>query len=395
MFQEKEAAPMPGIQKRGFSYRITVSCGYDAKGKQIRKTKTYRPMSGMTQHQIEKEVQRVAMVFEATVKNGEYTDSGKIRLADFCPLYLEIAAKSLAPMTLSAYERIIDQHIIPVLGHFRLSEIRPFHVQMFVQYLQTPGSGRHQEILSPSSVRRYFTVLQSILGRAYKLGLNSSDPADSERIELPAMDPKPTDIFSQEETTQLLHYLNNEPMRFQLLIHLAILTGCRRGELMALTWKDIDWNNRIITISKSNYRLAGQEVATKAPKTRSSIRKVTIPGYCIDMLQEYQTEQKEKKLYTQWIFSDENGNPLPPLHATRWFSDFLKRNGLPHRKFHALRHTSATLLLLHGTNIKTVAARLGHNQLSTTNRYVHSILDADVDAANLLSDLLITNDTDL
>ena len=124
---------MPSIQKRGSSYRITVSCGYDSRGKQIRKTKTYRPLPGMSPKQIEKEVLRTAMVFEASVKNGEYIDAGRIRLSDFCPQYLEIEATVLSPITLSAYERIIEQHIIPMLGHFRLSEIRPFHVQMFVQ----------------------------------------------------------------------------------------------------------------------------------------------------------------------------------------------------------------------------------------------------------------------
>lgn len=386
---------MPSIQKRGSSYRITVSCGYDFRGKQIRKTKTYRPLPGMSPKQIEKEVLRTAMVFEASVKNGEYIDAGRIRLSDFCPQYLEIEATVLSPITLSAYERIIEQHIIPMLGHFRLSEIRPFHVQMFVQYLQSPQAGRGKATLSPSSVRRYFTVLQSVLGRAYKLGLLPNNPADTERIELPCAESNPPDIFTKEEAAQLLSYLEQEPLRFQLLIHLAILTGCRRGELMALTWEDIDWKQSIITVSKSNYRLAGQQVATKSPKTQSSIRKVTIPTYCINMLRAYQRERISKNIDTCWIFSDETGRPIPPQRASKWFSDFLRKNHLPHRKFHALRHTSATLLLLHGTNIKTVAARLGHNQLTTTNRYVHPILDADIDAANLLSNLLITNDTKL
>ena len=84
---------------------------------------------------------------------------------------------------------------------------------------------------------------------------------------------------------------------------------------------------------------------------------------------------------------------MPPQSATKWFTEFLRRNGMRHRKFHALRHTSATLLLLNGTNIKTVAARLGHNQLSTTNRSVHTILEADRNASNLLGALLGTADS--
>lgn len=384
---------MPSIQKRGSSYRITVSCGYDAQKRQIRKTKTYRPLPGMTPRQIEKEVQRFAMVFEASAKNGEYIDSGRIRLVDFCPQYLEIASGILSPTTLAAYERVIQQYIIPILGHFRLSEIRPFHVQMFIQRLRGPGGGRHSDILSANSVRRYFGVLQSILGRAFKLGLIANNPADSERIELPSADCSKTDIFTQEEAAEMLRCLKKEPIQYQLLVHLAILTGCRRGELSALTWDDIDFEHGIITISKSNYQLTGKKVETKMPKTRGSIRKVSVPAYCIEMLTRYKKEQPSFKQKERWIFTKEDGSVMPPQRVTRWFTDFLHRNGFRHRKFHALRHTSATLLLLNGTNIKTVAARLGHMQLSTTNRYVHNILEADLDAARLLGDLFNVNDT--
>ena len=153
---------MPSIQKRGASYRVTVSCGYNAQKQQIRKTKTYRPLPGMTPRQIEKEVQRFAIVFEASVKNGEFLDAGRIRLSDFCPQYLEIASSFLSPTTYASYERVVQQYILPILGHFRLSEIRPFHVQMFIQQLQCPGRGKQRETLSSSSVRRYFVVLQSI-----------------------------------------------------------------------------------------------------------------------------------------------------------------------------------------------------------------------------------------
>ena len=384
---------MPSIQKRGSSYRVTVSCGYDSNRKQIRKTKTYRPIPGMSSRQIEKEVNRFAIVFEAAVKNGEFLDAGRIRLCDFCPQYLEIASKMLSPVTYSAYERIINQYILPVLGHFRLSEIRPFHVQMFVQQLQSPGfaHGRQVESLSASSVRRYFVVLQSVLGRAYKLGMIHSNPADSERIELPTSDDSQTDIFTKEEAEEMLRHLEKEPLQNQLLIHLAILTGCRRGELLALTWDDIDFQTGIITVSKSNYQLPGGEVCTKSPKTKGSVRQVAVPSYCIEMLAAYRDAQPgllagENK--EGWIFTRQDGSPMPPQRATRWFSDFLQKNNLRHRKFHSLRHTSATLLLLNGTNIKTVAARLGHMQISTTNRYVHSISDADKDAAELLGKLL-------
>ena len=89
-----------------------------------------------------------------------------------------------------------------------------------------------------------------------------------------------------------------------------------------------------------------------------------------------------------WIFTQWNGEPMYPTTPTLWFDKFQKRHGIPHRKFHALRHTSGTLLLSNGTNIKTVASRLGHTQLSTTNRYLHSLSESDAAAAASFETLL-------
>lgn len=101
-----------------------------------------------------------------------------------------------------------------------------------------------------------------------------------------------------------------------------------------------------------------------------------MPPYCLRMLRRYRAEQDGWRLSLGDAWHGE-GKPMYPTTPTQWFAKFLKRNGLPHRKFHALRHTSATLLLSNGTNIKNVATRLGHTQLKTTNRYVHAVEQAE------------------
>jgi integrase len=165
-------------------------------------------------------------------------------------------------------------------------------------------------------------------------------------------------------------------------------TGCRRGELTALQWCDIDFKKLTVSISKSNYSLKGMGVLTKEPKTAGSVRMLSVPQFCIDLLKDYRKEQKLTRLSLgdkweegDWLFTQLDGKPMYPSTPTAWFDKFLKRNGFSHRKFHALRHTSATLLLTSGTNIKTVGSRLGHHKLSTTNRYVHEVTTADVAAA--------------
>lgn len=124
-------------------------------------------------------------------------------------------------------------------------------------------------------------------------------------------------------------------------------------------------------------------------------RRIMLPSYCISMLKRYRAEQTGLQLRLgnawhsdNWIFIQADGKAMYPTTPTLWFSKFLKRHNLAHKKFHALRHTSATLLLSNGTNIKNVAARLGHAQLKTTNRYVHAVEQAERDAADTFENLL-------
>lgn len=123
-----------------------------------------------------------------------------------------------------------------------------------------------------------------------------------------------------------------------------------------------------------------------------------LPPYCIAMLKQFRVEQLQTQLMLgdrwqgdEWIFTQADGKAMYPTTPTQWFSKFLKKNNLPHRKFHALRHTSATILLANGTNIKNVAQRLGHSQLKTTDRYVHAVEQAEREAVNTLESVFNTN----
>lgn len=388
---------MATIQKRNDSYLIRVSCGYDTQGKQIIKSRTWKPEAGMTEKQIQKELNRVSFEFESNVLNGNIADSTNIKLSDFCVQYLEISNNTLAPTTKVFYEKVIETIIIPSLGHMKLKDIKPIHIQRFIQMLSGDGvrTDKKGDRLSPATVKRYFTVLKSIMAKAYKLDLINKNPTETAKLDMPVVEEPKIEIFSREETVQLLKCLEDEPLMFQMLIHLAIVTGCRRGEIVALKWENINFNTNNIEIAKSNYKIKGEQIQSKSPKTKSSIREIAIPAYLVELLLQYRKEQVkelillgDKYINGNWIFTQWDGSPMHPHTPTRQFTNFLKRHGIPHRKFHALRHTSATLLLSSGTNIKTVASRLGHTQLSTTNRYVHSLKDADEAAAEMFDNLV-------
>lgn len=405
---------MATIEKRGSSYRITASAGYDVKGKQIRKRMTWTPPAGITAKKEEKEVNRIAVEFENSVTSGHYIDSKNIKFSDWCAEYLETVKSRLAPRTWASYKKDIDARIVPALGHLKINEINSIHVQRFVQMLQEKGQfndlnyaawvkraaklkaagkeippePKKREYLSASTVRRIVAILQAIMTAAVKKHIIADNPADSQRLELPHMEQPETQILDEAEAADVLAALETEPLMYQVLIHLALVTGCRRGELVALKWEKIDLDNRVVFIRHAAYKMTGEKEKLREPK-RGSIRNIAIPSYLVEMLRAYHKEQIERqlKIGDQWhdngfLFVAWNGEEMDVSTPSHWWPDFLKRRNLPHVKFHALRHSSATLLLSSGENIKAVAARLGHHQLSTTNRYVHALHSADQAAAD-------------
>lgn len=394
---------MATVTKRGDTYKITVSCGYDINGKQIRRHTTWKPASGMTKKQIEKELDRQTVLFEEKVTSGEFLQDGNIKLGDFCNQYLEIlsTSESVAPTTVAMHKRAIQHYILPALGHIKMKDLKPIHVQKFIQEISkelpnTSTRNRDQPTmkLKPATIKRYYVVLQSILSRACKLGVISTNPATSSKIDLPQQCQAEIEIFTKEEASKMLSCLNNEPLIYQALIHLAIVTGARKGELIALTWDNVDLKTGTIIIKQSNYKLTGEEIKTKTTKS-GKIRSVSIPPYCVSLLKDYRVHQMQEQIKAgdqwndeNWIFTQWNGKPMHVNTPSHWFSKFLAKYDLPHRKFHALRHTSATLLLANGTNIKTVSSRLGHSQLSTTNIYLHSIEEADRAASQSFETIL-------
>lgn len=392
----------PRKNKNGeiISYRIRVARGYDSKGTKLKPYEmTWKPAPGMTKKQIEKELNRQAVTFEEDCKNGKIGNQN-IKLADFCPMYLEIKKGALAPRTYEFYSNLIEILIVPALGHIKLSELKPAHVQQFVQMIQNQtknnGAGNAFQKVSPSTVKRKLACLQSILKQAVKLDIIQQNPADSSRLTLPKITAPKVEIFTKQEAAEMLSCLEKEPLQFQVLVQLAIMSGARLGELIGLKFSDIDYKNNKITIERSAYKITGQPITTKPPKDNDT-RTVTVNSYCIELIKLLRADKhrQAQELGTAWIegdwlFTQWNGEIMYPQTPSKQFSDFLKKNGLRHRKFHSLRHTSATLLLYGGVNLKQVQERLGHGDISTTNKYLHYLAEADEEAADVLQNMLIT-----
>lgn len=397
------AAITPRKNKSGeiISYTIRVYRGYDSSRNRLKPyTMTYKPEPGMTAKQVEKELNRQAVQFEEKCMRGGVADP-TIRLSDFCEKYLEIAKGTLSPTTYAFYQEQIRSLIVPALGHFKLKDITAAHVQQYIQQLsEMPKSTRagekeSGETISPSTIRRYLTVLQSIFKQAVKLGLIPETPAKTEKLTIPKVKQPKIEIFSKQEAAQMLACLETEDIQFQTLIQLAIFMGARRGELVALKFSDVDFEQSKITIERAAVKLKGQKTIIKPPKDYE-VRTVTVNQSCLELIKLLRAEKAREaaRLGTQWInggwlFTTWNGEIMNPQTPTKQFSKFLERHGLRHRKFHSLRHTSATLLLYAGVNIKQVQGRLGHGDIETTNKYLHVLEEADVEAAKALDIMLL------
>ena len=452
---------MATLTKRGDTYRITVSCGYDLNGKQIRRTMTWTPEPGMTRRQTEKELDRQAVLFEERCRTGQVLD-GNIKFADFAERWFkDYAEKQLRPTTVARYH-VLMPRINAAIGHIRLDKLQPHHLMQFYNNLAETGvreDTRYQstvdfkallksrgmtkrefakqanlsvyvldsmtrgdkvsatsahkiastlklpldkvfrpaegkDTLAVSTILHHHRLISSMLSTAVKWQLIFSNPCS--RVVLPKNKRKEAVYLDEDQAAQLPQALEGESLQHQVIVKMLLYTGMRRGELCGLEWKDIDFERAVISVRRSSLYLSGKGVFEDETKNETSERCMKVSDDVIAMLRIWRAEQAKERLRLgdQWqdndrLFTAWNGAPIRPDVITAWFHKFVTKNGLPPIHVHSLRHTNATLLIAAGTNLTTVAARLGHANTTTTSKiYAHAIKSADQAAAEALRDIL-------
>lgn len=283
------------IPKPNGTYLIRISCGLDSSGKQIAKSKTFRPSKpNLSFQKLNKEIENFIAAFEEEARSDNPTIRfDKITFKDFCPKYLELKKTVLSPNSYAFYETIINTELIPKFGKMKLREIKTYHIQEFIQYLTTEKKHRNGEAggISPSTVRRYATVLRSILSLAYQLEYTDNDAGASKRIIFPKVETCEVEVYTEEEVRVILSALDAEPINIRALVELAIFTGMRRGEIVGLKWADIDFENQSLSIKRSIYKPKDGKALEKEPKSKSSIRTISLPEHLIKTLLEYKLHQ--------------------------------------------------------------------------------------------------------
>lgn len=380
--------------KKGVSYKITVSCGYDIKGNQKRYYMTWTPREGMTARQIEKDLQRQAMHFEDDVTNGKVSESN-IKFEAFAQQWFqEVAEQRLKTRTIDIYRRIAPR-IYAALGHLRVNDITTRTVQKLVNNLCEDGMNeRTGGRLSDKSVKNYIAFVSSVFNYAVSQGVAPSNPCRG--VSLPATKQVERDCYTLDEAQQLLELLEHEPIHWRSFFTLTIYGGLRRGELFGLEWKDIDFETNVITIQRNSLYTPGKGIYTDTPKTTRSQRFIKLPGQVVELLKEHRTAQNIERLKVgdRWRNSDRlfvgvEGQPMNPGSAQCWFNTFCERASIRHINIHSFRHLNASLLINTGTDVRTVSAMLGHAQTSTTlNIYAHTFAEAQAQASEAVAERL-------
>lgn len=380
-------------QKSNGTYLIRISCGTDAAGKPISKSRIFKPSKpNLTYQKLNREIDAFVKAFEEEISlYGVGGMPDKIRFAEFCKTYLEVKKDSLSPNTFQFYERIITDTLIPMFGTLWLRDIRTYHVQQFIQYLANdrPRGDGEEGSLSAATVKRYTTVLRSVLTLAYKMEYIEEDIGSAKRLEFPKISTNEIEVYSFDEINEVLSAAETEPLHIRVLVEVALFTGLRRAEIVGLKWDDIDFDERRLAVRRSIYKLKNTKAQEKDTKSDYSTRTIAIPERLCETLKEYRIHQDRHASFlgSAWknlgyIFTEEDGYVMNPHTPTKQFSNFLKRHGIRHLKLHGLRHTSATMLLASGCDIKTVSVRLGHADIETTNIYVHALESTDRHAAD-------------
>lgn len=417
------------------TYRILVSMGRDQNGKQIRKIMTYTPKS-TSARSIDKEVRQAAYEFESKVKEGRFYEAEKMTFSEFIPVWEENWAQDhLTTSVRENYLYNLNLRVENHIGRIPLAKINTLMIQSLLKDQQKQG-------LSIATIKKTFTTINSVFKYAYKSGIIDENPCT--RVELPSEKtkrmeraerkreihcfdvdqakvflkairepiqydvPPMTRKHQNGSTYQVEGYSSSYMMPFQMQAYftLAIYSGFRRGEILALTWDKIDFKGRTITIDCAE-AMTNDGLLIKSPKSESGYRTVSLPDEVFTTLKQLRQDQRAQILAqgTAWkgsfvpnenrLFTQADGQPMSPSAPRQSFKRFLTAYNathdekLPEIRLHDLRHTTASILIASGMDPVTVAHRLGHSDVAVTlNTYSHMFPDKDREASDTLSRLL-------
>lgn len=319
-----------------------------------------------------------------TVDTNEHVDPTKITVGEFLTQWLETMRSQVSPKTHERYTEIVHHFLITAFGNSKLPQLLPAHIQRAYNGWET--SGRRDTKgggLAPRTRLHIHRIFKSALKHAVQLQLIGRNPAEA--IKPPKAKKTSINVLTIEQSAVLLESLRDTRLYWPVL--LAVTTGMRRGEILALRWKNIDFEKATVRVVESLEKTK-KGLRFKAPKTEKT-RAVILPSYALDELRAWKQEQA-KELSSREIrltgdslvCGKRDGEPLNPVTLTHEFTlTISKLSNLPRVRFHDLRHSHATQLLTSGIHPKIAQERLGHSTITTTLDLYSHVTDTMQDEA--------------
>ena len=359
-------------------YQITVEGGRDElTGKRIR---AFKNINGS-----KREAKALMHQMITQMEQGMITQKSNKKVGEWMDEWLENYLPNIEETTRVGYKTKIRCYIKPAIGDIFLKSLRTEHVQRMINDMYGRG-------LSPKNIRDTFNNVNAAMKKAVKVRLIPYNPCEA--VELPKLKKYRANVYDTEMIQRLLDVTQGTDM--YLPIFLLVMVGLRRGELLALRWKDIDFKNNILKV-RSNMVNGENGCVIKAPKSEAGIRDIHLGNDVMEVLRVARAEYMQSALtngtYFQnlnFIIHQEDGSPMKPDSMSRKWRRFLDAHNLPKIRLHDLRHSNATALIQAGVNPRVVQQRLGHSDVNITlNTYTHVLPEMDMDAAEKLDAIIL------
>ena len=322
---------------------------------------------------------------QSQITRGMTYASAQLTLNTFLRQWLDIHKSTLGPKTAPRYEQLARDYILPELGEIKLRELRLDAIEAHYQTLTKMG-------LSSRSVRFVHSIIHKSLNDAIRRGYLSFNPVQG--AILPRPDQKEMQILDEDEVMRFLIVVQGN--RREALYNIAVKTGMRQGELLALKWSDLDWKRGTIRVQRQVQRIPGEGMVFRAPKTKASLRTIQLGEQTLDTLRNQRTRLELEKAVAgeRWqehnlIFPSTVGTPMGASNLLKDFKKQLEKAKLRDIRFHDLRHTAASLMLNYGVPVLVVSKILGHSKTSTTlDVYGHLIPVMQEQAARIMDEVI-------
>lgn len=347
----------------------SVSLGYTADGKRRRRT-----VYGKSKQEVQEKLRKL----QSDEQAGMITATSKTTVADFVDQWVADAEKNHAPATIDRY-KLTAEKVRAHLSRIPISALREQHVRQLFLDMGKSGESKDAQLKAGR-------LLSVACKRAVKERLLPANPVS----ELPRPERREVLTFNVKQLRELLEATAAHRV-FRAYVPVAIDSGCRLRELLALEWRDVDFAAGTVTIIRTLSEVRGKLII-KVPKTKAGRRRIKLAPSTVQALREHQRLLREKMYAGPLVFPSEAGTYMLGANVLKTFKNMLAKCGLPETSLHSLRHASASMLITAGASAKVVQERLGHSKVDTTlGIYTHLFQSAQDAAADIFEQRLHGN----